>query len=323
MRIVAVTGASGYVGQKVVAQLAAAPQIERILALDIRPATFASDKVTFVRHDVTQPLTALFEEHGVDAAAHFAFVLNPSHDRVHERQINIGGTENFLKACHAVQAQTVLVTSSATAYGAWPDNPLQLNETMPLRGKPGFSYVEDKVKQDLLTQQYAQEHPQSRVIITRMSVVMGPHVSNYISRYFLNAIAIVVRGFDPPAPIVQEDDVAQATTCLFLQAPSGAYNLDAPNPISVRQGIAAIGGRVLALPPAILYPLASLGWKLRLKFLIEAPPAMLDYIRYPWSCDGSKVTRYTDFYYQFDAAACLAEFARFRRASRGRTAPQN
>ncbi|MBP7997876.1 MAG: NAD-dependent epimerase/dehydratase family protein [Chloroflexi bacterium] len=312
MRIIAVTGASGYVGQRVVAQLAAAPQIERILALDIHPATFPSDKVTFIQHDVTQPMTALFEEHGVDAAAHFAFVLNPIHDRARERQINIGGTENFLRACHAVQAKTVLITSSATAYGAWPDNPLQLDETMPLRGKPGFFYVEDKVKQDLLTQQYAQGHPQSRVIITRMSVVMGPHVSNYISRYFLKAVAVMVRGSDPPAPIVHEDDVAQATACLFLQAPSGAYNLDAPNPISVRQGIAAIGGRVVALPPAILYPVADLGWKLRLKFLTEAPSPMLDYLRYSWSCDGRKVTRYTDFRYQYDAAACIAAFARFR-----------
>ena len=312
MRVIAVTGASGYVGQRVVAQLAAAPQVERILALDIRPATFPSDKVTFIQHDVAQPLTALFVEQGVDAAAHFAFVLNPSYDRVRERQINIGGTENFLKACHAVQAQTILVTSSATAYGAWPDNPARLRETMPLRGKPGFSYVEDKVKQDLMTQQYALGHPQSRVIITRMSVVMGPHVNNYISRYFLKAIAVLVRGFDPLAPIVHEDDAAQATTHLFLQAPSGAYNLDAPNPISVRQGIAAIRGRVLALPPAILYPLAGLAWKLRLKFLTEAPPPMLDYIRYPWSCDGSKVTRYTDFRYQYDAAACIAAFARFR-----------
>lgn len=312
MRVVAVTGASGYVGQKVVEQLAAAPQIERILALDVRPATFASDKVTFIEHDVAQPMTALFEEHGVDAAAHFAFVLNPIHDRARERQINIGGTENFLKACHAVRAQTVLVTSSATAYGAWPDNPPRLRETMPLRGKPGFFYVEDKVKQDLLTQQYAQGHPQSRVIITRMSVVMGPHVSNYISRYFLKTIAILVRGFDPPAPIVHEDDVTQATAQLFLQAPSGAYNLDAPQPISVRQGITAIGGRILALPPSVLYPLAQLAWKLRLTFLTEAPAPMLDYIRYSWSCDGSKVMQYTDFHYRYDAAACIAAFARFR-----------
>ena len=73
MRVVAVTGASGYVGQKVVQKLAAAPQIERILALDLRPAPFASDKVTFIPHDVARPMTALFEEHGVDAAAPFAF----------------------------------------------------------------------------------------------------------------------------------------------------------------------------------------------------------------------------------------------------------
>lgn len=311
MRIVAVTGASGYVGQKVVAQLAAAPHIERILALDIRPASFTSDKVTFIEHDVAQPMTDLFVQQEVDAAAHFAFVLNPTHDRARERKVNIGGTENFLKACHAVQAQTVLVTSSATVYGAWPDNPPLLKETMPLRGKPGFSYVEDKVKQDLLTQQYAQGHPQSRVIITRMSVVMGPYVDNYISRYFLKSLAIVVRGADPPAPIVYEDDVAEATTLLFLQAPTGAYNLDAPRPISVRQGLRAIGGRTISLPPAILYPLAGLAWKLRLRVLTEAPPPMLDYIRYPWSCDGSKVSRYTDFRYHYDAAACIAAFARF------------
>jgi UDP-glucose 4-epimerase len=204
----------------------------------------------------------------------------------------------------------MLIAASGTAYGAWPDNPLPLTEEDPLRGKPGFPYVQDKVVQEALADRFAAAHPETRVLRTRATLVLGPHVDNFVSRYFRRPVIFVVRGYNPPAPIVHEEDVAAATWALLRDAPAGAYNLDAPNPITVGEAVTTVGRPVLALPAAVMYPLVRLGWRLRLKVLTEAPPPMLDYLRYPWACDGSRVTEVTDFRYRFDARATLADFVR-------------
>ncbi|NOX62685.1 MAG: NAD-dependent epimerase/dehydratase family protein [Chloroflexi bacterium] len=308
MTTIAITGASGYIGQRLLQHLSQDRSVERILALDIRPSAYRHEKVEFVRHDVTQPMNDLFVRHGVDMAVHLAFLVDPTYDRERERRINVGGTKHFLDACHAAGVRALLIASSATTYGAWPDNPPLIPEDAPLRGKPGFPYVEDKLVQEELAARYASEHPACRVLLTRASVVTGPHMNNFMARYFVRPVAFIVRGANPALPLVHEDDAAEATAKILLQAPPGPYNINATNPVPIREIMQHMNARVLALPPAILYPLAALGWKLRLRALTEAPPPMLDYIRYPWVVDGNKVTRVTDFQYRYDGVAALEAF---------------
>jgi len=310
MKRVAVTGAAGYIGRRLIDHIVADPAVERVLALDVRPLAHPSAKVTFVQHDVTKPMAGLFREQGIEAAAHLAFILNPVHDREREREVNVGGTENFCEACAAAGVEAMLIAASGTAYGAWPDNPVPLTEADPLRGKPEFPYVQDKLAQEVLADAYEGAHPETRVVRTRATLVLGPHVDNFVSRYFRRPVAFVVRGYNPPAPIVHEEDVAEASWKLLQQAPAGAYNLDAPDPITLGEALEALGRPVLALPAAMMYALVRLGWRLRLRALTEAPPAMLDYLRYPWSCDGSRVTEVTDFRYRYDARATLGDFLR-------------
>jgi UDP-glucose 4-epimerase len=268
--------------------------------------------VTSIEHDVTRPIGSVFSKHGVQAAVHLAYVLDPTHNREREKRVNVGGTENFLAACHDAKVEALLVASSATVYGAWPDNPAILTEEAPLRGKPGFPYVEDKLRQEDLTARYAEEHPNCRVLITRASIVMGAHMDNYLARYFLKSITFAIRGTNPSIPLVHEDDTAEATRKILMQAPAAAYNLNAPNPVPLREITHRIGARVLNLPRSLIYALAGLAWRLRLRALSEAPPAMLDYIRYPWVVDGSKVTRATDFRYRYDGYAALEAFLKSR-----------
>jgi UDP-glucose 4-epimerase len=309
---ISITGASGYIGQRLTAWLAREPTVEHILALDIRALPLSSPKVTFIQHDVTHPMDSIFTQQGVQAAVHLAYLVDPIHNRGRERRINVGGTRMFLAACHAARVKTLLIASSATVYGAWPDNPDLLTEEAPLRGKPGFPYVQDKLEQENLAARYVEEHPDCRVLVTRASVVTGPHMNNYLARYLLKSISFAIRGINPSIPLVHENDTVQATSSILQQAPAGAYNLSAPNPVSLRHITQRSGARVLNLPPGLIYLLASLAWKLRWRSLSEAPPAMLDYLRYPWVVDGSKVTRHTDFRYQHDGYAAIEAFLKDR-----------
>lgn len=157
------------------------------------------------------------------------------HDRERERAIDVGGTERFLSACHDAGVRTALLASSSTAYGAWPDNPPALTEEHPLRGKPGFPYVEDQVALERLAWRWAEEHPDHRMLLTRATVVCGPNLDSFISRYLSKAVSFLVRGDDPPTPLVHEQDVAEATWRILAQAPTGAYNLNADGPLPLSE----------------------------------------------------------------------------------------
>ena len=152
---------------------------------------------------------------------HLAFLVDPSRRRRREHAINVGGTEHFLDACAAVDVQTVVVASSATVYGAAPDNSPGLREDAPLRGKPGFPYVEDKLRVEQLTTAFGVAHPSCRVLIVRPSLVVGPGMSNYISRYLSRRLVALALDHDPPLPVVHEDDASGAVHTLLTKERPG------------------------------------------------------------------------------------------------------
>lgn len=316
MKRIAVTGAAGYLGRRLLGRLLLEPDVEHILAVDLTPLTHADPRVTAVVHDISHSLQPLFITHAVDTVVHLAFVLNPIHDRQRMHRVNVVGTANVLHAAAAAGVRTLLLASSGTAYGALPDNPVQLTEAHPLRGRPGFPYVEDKLAQEQLASRFQLDWPACRVLVVRPSVVVGPGIDNFIARFYGKAFALTVRGDNPPIPLVHEEDVAAAICTLLRQAPAGVYNLDGADPPLLSEAVAQLGGRRLALPAGLLYPAAALAWRLRLAALTESPPAMLDYIRYSWVLDGTRITRETDFTYRYTARESLTAFAAVKGQSR-------
>jgi len=98
---VAITGSSGFIGSRLVAQLSQDPDVEAIVGLDVAPPREPAPKLSFVKQDVTQPMDPAFRAQRVDAAVHLAFIVDPMHDERRMTEINIRGTENFIAACAA------------------------------------------------------------------------------------------------------------------------------------------------------------------------------------------------------------------------------
>ena len=140
MRVVAVTGASTYLGGELLRRLDEDRRIGRVLALDIRPPALApNSKLEYVHVDLTQPtvdgeLATLLRTHRVDTLVHGAFLSHPTHevDRAHE--LEDVGTMHVLNACAAVEPRRLVVVSTTLAYGAHPRNPNYLVEDHELRG---------------------------------------------------------------------------------------------------------------------------------------------------------------------------------------------
>src|SRR4051812_15367592 len=125
-----ITGGSGYIGGCLVEGLSRRPDTEEIVIADVRPPRSFRPRTRFERLDVRdrQGARALLERARPDVLVHLAFVLDPIHDEHLMYDVDVNGTQNVLDAAAAAGTQQLLVTSSAVAYGAFPDNPEPIEE---------------------------------------------------------------------------------------------------------------------------------------------------------------------------------------------------
>ena len=123
-----ITGGSGYIGTRLVNLLSRREDTERIVICDVAPPRGYKPKTEFERLDVRDraAVRSVLERSRADALVHLAFILNPSHDEHFMYDVDVNGTQTVLDAAAEAGIGQVLVTSSAVAYGAFPDNPLPL-----------------------------------------------------------------------------------------------------------------------------------------------------------------------------------------------------
>ena len=151
--------------------------------------------------------------------------------------IDVNGTQAVLQAASEAGTEQVLVTSSASAYGAFPDNPVPIAEDQPVRGQPDFSYARDKAEADRICQLWAADHADRVMTIVRPTIVFGPNVDNYISRAMENSTFLpVMDGIEADVQFVHEDDIVTAISGL-LDGRDSAETVAEPVPAGDRRAV--------------------------------------------------------------------------------------
>ena len=235
-------------------------------------------------------LRALLERIQPDALVHLAFVLNPIRDEEAMYDIDVNGTFNALDAASRAGTKQVLVTSSTTAYGAWPDNPEPISEDWILRGQPDFAYARHKTDADRICQLWAADHPDRTMTIVRPCIVLGPNVDNYIVRSWENAPFFArFRGeSDQNVQFIHEDDLAEAISGLLVGRHAGAFNVTGEGVMTWQEAAEIVGTKIRTMPFGFFYSLNKLFWHLRVPNT-ESPPGNLQFVRHPWVCSNEKV----------------------------------
>jgi UDP-glucose 4-epimerase len=290
-----ITGGSGYIGTRVVERLSRREDTERLVICDVAPPRGYVPKTEFKRVDVRDrdAVRAVFERTRPDVLVHLAFILNPSHDEQLMYEVDVNGTQNVLDAAAAAGTGQVLVTTSAVAYGAFPDNPVPLTEDDPVRGVAGFSYARDKTESDRICQLWAHRHPDRVMTIVRPCIVFGPSVDNYLVRLWTKQpFTVDVGNLDNELQFVHEDDAAEAVVALLLGRHAGAYNVAGGGSMTIRECSELIGTPVRKMPLGVYRGLARVTWRLRIS---EAPPGQIEYALHPWVVSTEKLTRTVGF----------------------------
>ena len=275
---IAVTGASGLVGQRLLPLLVDDPLVERVVALDVREPAQRSTKLEFQRVDIARTdLRGLID--GVDVMVHLAGVVDPIPDEVLMARINVEGTRRVLAAAADVGVRKVVRVSSATVYGAWANNPVPLTEAAPLRPNDFSPAVQGAEVERLLS---AWRAARTDVVVTtlRSAPVVGPGAERLPARVQLGRPPLRVRGAEPVMQVVHVDDLASALALVAIVDLPGVYNVAADGWIST-DALRAIVPRttVPAFPSGMLRHALRATWSLGVS---DVPPGIVPYLEHPW-----------------------------------------
>ena len=175
-KIVAVTGACGYIGTCLLLQLETNFNIGKIVAFDRDPLPFPIHNISFYRRDLTggkqsekkdgknrnalqpdgnalrgektekkeeePPLKDILRQNRVETLVHLASAYSHTSTRqdwAEESRQDAIIQESVIDACRNGGIKHAIFLSSHTVYGAFVDNPIPVAETSPIRSRPGDS----------------------------------------------------------------------------------------------------------------------------------------------------------------------------------------
>ncbi|PIU54601.1 MAG: hypothetical protein COS89_10000 [Deltaproteobacteria bacterium CG07_land_8_20_14_0_80_38_7] len=288
-----ITGSTGYLGSTVVSILKQDSSI-KIFGIDIKSPERESSYELFIRGSVTDPkvMAKLFEEAKPDVAIHLAFVVNALHDESKEDEIAIRGSLNFLECCKEHKVKKIIFMSSAAACGAHPDSQQPYTESSPVKGNKAYSYSRLKAETDRIAQKFMHDCPDSNFVILRPCLFVGPNTDNCFFEMLKFPLLPMIfedgKTKDPDFQFIHELDMAKCIVAAIEKDVRGIFNIAGNGTLKYSDMALIAGKRRIALPFWLLYPATTLLWKLH---LIGSPPGQLDFIRYPWLMDNSKMKR--------------------------------
>lgn len=292
---IAITGSSGLYGRAVVREIRQSLPTAAVLGLDRQPATAVTPDFFWQGDIRSTEAAAALEDFRPDTVIHLAYAVQPGRDQRAMESINVDGTRAVLAAAARCDAARLLVASSGTVYGAWPDNPKVCDETTPLRPRPDYYYSRHKgiVEQEVAA--FAVAHPQIAVAWTRPAIICGPGVKNFLTDIFLTVPCLVLPdGRDTPLQFVHEEDVARGTLAILARGGRGPFNIAPEDALTQRQLAKAMGIPSLPLPFFAVNALAHVWWALRLPW-VATPPGLTHYLRHPWVMTSQRLAEECGF----------------------------
>ena len=290
-RTILVTGASGYIGGAFLRALVASGWPGRIVGLDKVPARPRVEGVEYLLADMLAPeWDSRIEEQKPDVLVHLAFVVNPMRDEALMRRINVEGTRRTFAAARAAGVKHLVVASSATAYGAFPDNPLPLREDHPIRAQElPYEYARAKGLLEVFYEEFRRQNPSCAVAIIRPAIVFGPNVDNYLSRLvYAFPVVPLPDGGRTPMQLVHEEDVAGVLLRIVETGKDGAFNVAGDGQLTFAELCRMARRPSLSVPAqwmrVALKALWRTGWR-----RLEVPDTMVDYMIHPWVVSTDRV----------------------------------
>jgi UDP-glucose 4-epimerase len=224
-KVIAITGAAGYIGQTLIAQLLTQSWVERIIALDLEQVS-SGDLVISYAMDMRESthLRAILAEHAVTHLVHAAFVISPSPGMSDSQMYttNVEGSKQVIDQALGYGVEQLLFISSVAIYGYHPGQAHPLDENADLR--PTMLYGRHKAAVEIYLR--GQNAPKTNVAVVRPSAVVGPRGR---SRSHLRALTaqpmfVLANGGKALTQALHEQDMASLLVAAIQHDISGTFN---------------------------------------------------------------------------------------------------
>lgn len=230
-----VTGSSSCLAQALLPELCSRSDVESVSGVDLRPQRFSHPKY---RHTVMNMTSSELQEclRGHDAVVHLGYaVMRGALSVAAQHRNNVDGTLHVFRVASMLGIEKIINMSSTSVYGEGVD----LDERAPLAPARVFPYATQKAEIELAC---ARDFP--HVVHLRAHLIFGRNAQPFLIK-MANAPVLVQpsRRPWPTMQVVHEHDVARAVCLALTRKVRGAFNIAAPE--------------VVTLPDLIRYPQRS------------------------------------------------------------------
>ena len=113
-----------------------------------------------------------------------------------------------------------------------------------------------------------------------------------MATYLRQSWVVVMMGFNPMLQFMHEEDLAEAVAISVEQGLRGVYNVTGPGEVPLHVAIRETTGKPLPLPEVVARPILG---RLFRRGLLNIPPGVIDYIKFPCTISGQRFARETGF----------------------------
>jgi len=307
-QVVAVTGASGYLGSRLLLHLED-QDLEKMVGIDIKAPPLPIHNIVRYRVDVKDSIEDILRNHRVTTLIHLASSTYENNNRRESRDArdsNLELLKNVLQSSYAAQINQIIYISSHTVYGARSDNPIPLTEKAPLLVSEDFAYGYEQFLADQTLDTFAEDHPQIKVAILRCCPVLGPSASNRLFNLFMQSHPLAISGFNPAFQFLHEDDFAKLLMIFIDKELFGVFNAAGSGVVFLNEIREMISHRIMKVPSYLAYPIFTLS---RLLGIQTVQTAMdLDFLRYPTILSIGKLEYTTGYRPNYNSLETLRSF---------------
>ena len=339
-KVVAVTGASGYIGTRLLMQLETNPNIGKIVAFDQRPLPYPIHNISFYQRDIlsanlreslrrneedagelvpwndSDSIAPLLRLHGVNTLVHLACAYSHTdvyQDWAHEARENLQLLEWVHKACVAAQVNHEVFLSSHRVYGTHAGNPVPVNESAPLLGDPrdklGYACFEaDEVFRGYMGEQ-AKVAGESRVAITilRACPVLGYSDDHFRAEHVFPS-RFLGTGANPPFQFLHEVDLARLLEQVIQHGYEGIYNVAGEGVVFLDELAEITRRKLTQLPYFLAYPAARVSARMGKGGLGNWN---LNTSRYPIIMSTGKIKQTLNYRFDYTSMEALNAFVNY------------
>jgi UDP-glucose 4-epimerase len=307
--IVAITGASGYVGSKLLERLEQDPTVRKLVAFDVNPLPLPVHNITVYRKNVSEPIDDELNDQRATTLVHLAFNARHGANRreisdIHDE--NLDTLRSVMASCVTARITHLIYISSHTVYGAHSDNPVPIPDDAPMRPSPDFPYAYDKHQCELALEEFARAQTDVKVTVLRSCIVLGHGADNLETQTFFRPWMLGVTDYNPPLQFVYDDDLTRIISIIIDREITGTFNVAGDGIVHYREMARIIKSRLVSLPPFLVYPLVRLCWGLRLQR--DATTQGLDQVRWPILMSTGKLHKATGYRFWHTALESLTAF---------------